>query len=341
MSHTIPHGYLWGDCVFSVQNFPYQEDFPNSGARSVYIPQSDSIHNFQFHYGFPVKQNTKVYPINSDPIIINDPIHFTVDSKLFRGDSIGIKNNLILAEYTLQDFKNSKCGLIPISSVYKPSPLKTSRVKFGHDAQIQVGEYFKSLYPELTYTTNKSGSNSSDLILNVNGRLIKVEVKGSSNGLKSIHTLFDKSVKRGKLISPYLESVSEAYCNIFKIKKQESWFISLIDFFRDQNSTIGLAGDLGVVKSGKLPSEFMTTDENILNEIFKSIINHFRENDDHYFCILSRSTGKIDSFFVGEDESDNIFNFKSLNKLIYGGLQTYGGCSSGSTRIALKVKFQV
>jgi len=113
------------------------------------------------------------------------------------------------------------------------------------------------------------------------------------------------------------------------------------DFFRDQNSTIGLAGDLGVVKSGKLPSEFMTSDENILNEIFKSIINHFRENDDHYFCILSRSTGKIDSFFVGENESDNIFNFKSLNKLIYGGLQTYGGCSSGSTRMALKVKFQV
>lgn len=338
MNPQLPDGYVWKSCNLGIQNFPYQEDFPNSGTRSIYIP-NESDCNFQFRYEFPVKENTKVYDYNLNQSTINHPIFLTKDSKLYRGRDIGLsKKALILTKYSIDNL--SCCGYIPISSIIKPSPVSSGRLNLGSTAQEIIGEYFKSINPSVTYITNSIGSNSTDVILNVNNKSLNVEVKGSNGGLSSIHTLFDKSVRRDKPVSSYLEYISEGYCESFEINNSGSWFISLIDYFRSKNNSIGLVGDSGVIKSGKLPRELMSTNEQLLDRLYHSILNHFNENNDHYFCILNRKSNSIHSYFVGLNDDDNIFNFKCLPKLSYGGLMTYGGPSSGSTRIAFKVKFK-
>lgn len=337
MTPLLPDGYSWSNSVFGTHNFPKQDGYINSGTRTNYIPTSEF--NYPFMGGFKPKENSKIF-LNDSTKPISEPVFFTIDAKLYRGSELEIgSKNSIFSTVTVDGLKYEPDGYMLISSIHKPTPTLSSRITNGSTTQKTVGEYFKSLNPNVEYSTNIIGSPKTDVVLNINNKILNVEVKSSSNGLKSIHTFFDKSTKRGKPIHRYVENIAKGYCKFFSIEKSSSYFESLIDYFRSDDESIGLAGDLGVAKSGKLPRVLLTTDEEILQDMFSTIIEHFVENGDHYFAIVDRNSNKVHAYFVGENDEDNVFNLPNLLKLVYGGLTTYGGVSSGCTRIAFKAKF--
>lgn len=335
----LPPNYIWGGCVFTPANFSYQHGYTNSGNRSNYIPSSNNL-GYPFKEGFKTKENSKLYTIPGSLEIINEPVFFTINSRLFRGEELGIATKKSVLSTVSRKGIDEPEGYMLISSVFKPSPLLSNRLANGKNAQEIVGQYFKSLCPNLTYETNLVGSSLTDLKLNINNKTLNVEIKSSPSGLKSLHTMFDKSVRRNKPISHYLECVSKGFCTIFNVQKGNSYFESLMDHFKKIDPAVGFAGDIGVARSGKVPKSLMSSESHILSELSICIINHFRENGDHYFCILDRSTNQIHAYFVGIDPLDNIFDFPSIPELVWGGLQSYGGNSHGATRIALKVKFK-
>lgn len=336
----LPDGYSWTNSVFSQANFSWQDGYSNSGTRTNYIPSS--LSGYPFSEGFMTKPDSSLYTDKSIEQI-SDPVFFTINAKLYRAEELDIKNcnkKSIFSTVTVNGLAYEADGFMSLQSIYKPSPNLTSRLSNGVDNQILVGEYFRSLNQNVTYTTNKLGSVKTDVVLNINNTIdLNVEVKSSKSGLKSIHTMFDKSVKRGKISSPYAEKIAAGYCKFFSIEKTTSYLEALIDFFRNDDDTIGFAGDLGVAKSGKLPRVLMTTEPEILEDLFITMIDHFQENLDHYFAIVDRSTNKVHAYFVGADEKDNFFKLPNLMKIVRGGLSTYGGACSGNTRVGFKVKF--
>lgn len=336
----LPNGYYWGESTFSPSNFPPQDNFPNSGSRTNYIPSSKS--DYKFKYGFKTKENSKLYTLPAGKLeIISEPVFFTLDSKLYRGSELGISNKKnILSTVSTQGIDKQPEGFMIISSVFKPSPVPSSRLSNGKEAQDIVAKYFKIINPDIKCETNIIGSTLTDLKIHINNKVLNVEIKGSPNGMKSLHTLFDKSVRRNKTVSHYIECVAGGYCSIYNIEKRVTFIESLIDHFRAKDKTIGFAGDEGAAKSGKLPICLMTTDEYILSGIRECVLDHFAESGDHYFSIFDRAASTPHIFFVGDDAVDNIFDMPPLPDIIYGGLQTYGGMSAGATRIALKVKFK-
>ena len=115
-----------------------------------------------------------------------------------------------------------------------------------------------------------------------------------------------------------------------------STFVGIIDFYKSRDSRIGLAGDEDVIKSGKLPSDFITDDTTIMDKMYKIILDHFEEGGDDYFVIHSRADDSFEVYFLGR--GDNILKVSTLPKFKRFELSTYGGASSGSTRVGLKIK---
>jgi hypothetical protein len=68
----------------------------------------------------------------------------------------------------------------------------------------------------------------------------------------------------------------------------------------------------------------------------KVIIDHFKEGGDNYFVIHNRSNDNLQMYFTGFGE--NILKLPVLPEFKRFALQTYGGASSGSTRVGLKIQ---
>ena len=66
------------------------------------------------------------------------------------------------------------------------------------------------------------------------------------------------------------------------------------------------------------------------------ILDHFEEGGDDYFVIHSRSDDSFEIYFL--DRGNNVLEVPSLPKFKRFELATYGGASSGSTRVGLKIK---
>jgi hypothetical protein len=113
-------------------------------------------------------------------------------------------------------------------------------------------------------------------------------------------------------------------------------FVGLVDFYKQYDKMVGLAGDKGVSKSGFLPMQFTTKETVILTEMRNVIIDHFKEGGDNYFVVHNRSNNSLQMYFTGLGE--NILKLPQLPEFKLFALQTYGGASSGSTRVGLKIK---
>ena len=109
-----------------------------------------------------------------------------------------------------------------------------------------------------------------------------------------------------------------------------------MDYYRQKDITIGLAGDDGAPRSGKLPKEFTTTNKSILSAMHKLILDHFGEGGDNYFVIHNRNTDELQMYYTGH--GTNHLKLPKLPPLKSFSLATYGGASSGSTRVGLKIK---
>lgn len=333
-------GYQFRNVTCSEKNFKKQDGFKNSGTRSLLVPELNS--EYKFINGFPIKQDARIYlPDKSDIPITQESIFFTYYSKLYRANSLSLNlpKNIILTEISLDNFNKQPDGYIKISSVIKPTPINLNRVNTGESAQKIVADYIKSIHPEIEYEINKPGSNKPDITIYHNDKKINIEVKNSSNGLKSLHCIFDKSVNRNNIVNNYIETICKKYCQMLSINHiNQYWFFDLLEYYRSVDVSIGLPGDEGVKKSGKLPKELFTDNILILEEFYNIILNHFRETENDYFAIYNKKYNIIDCFFVGNNE--NILDMPELTNLVFAGISSYGGVSSGSMRIGFKCKFK-
>jgi len=346
------------EASFSPKNFPSDvgnnKSFSGAGERTTYVPTNKST--YKYKSGFEIGKNTSLYSKTGKvikPLKIDDRVYFTIPSTLHKSNEFNIRGRkTTLAPVSLKGFDKSVDGYVSISAVTKPSGSSQGRVGAGLKTQDMVAQHVmeicrkKDLQFSNDYKIAKSGSTIPDLIMTIENKRVQFEIKGTSNR-KSQVAFFDKSVKRTGSKPELIEEIANVYIDTLEVKEGKvknlmskggfpNTFLGLIDFYNSIDSKIGLAGDEGVIKSGKLPSDFITDDKTIMDKMYKIILDHFEEGGDDYFVIHSRSDDSFEVYF--SDRGNNILEMPSLPKFKRFELSTYGGASSGSTRVGLKIK---
>lgn len=353
-------GYITEMATFSPKNFPSgvgnNRDFPGAGERTTYAPEV--LNQYKFKDGFKTSKATPMYNTKGEiakQLPQGTTVHFTVPAALVRSTDIGITRRTTLAPVSLKGFDQNPDGLVAISAIVKPSGNSQQRVGAGSKTQDMVAQHVKDMAfkkgieVEDAYKTAPAGSTIPDLVMTIAKKKIQFEIKGTNNRTAPI-TFFDKSVRRQGKKPELLEDMADVYIEGLKIKgktiksamgtKYPKTFVGIIDFYKNEvDPTIGLAGDEGTVKSGKLPTDFVTTDRNILSKMHKIIIDHFDEGGDDYFVVHNRSGDNFEVYFVGKNKSQNVLKAPALPAFTRFALATYGGASGGATRVGLKIKF--
>jgi len=353
-------GYLTEVATFSAKNFPANvgnnREFSGAGERTTYVPTE--LNNYKFKEGFTTDKPTPMYNEKGDivkQLKKSERVFFTLPATLHRSSEFGITRRSVLAPVSLKGYDQKPDGYVAISAVVKPAGNSQGRVGAGSKTQDMVAQhvkdiaYSKGIEVETEFKTARPGSTRPDLEMTIAKKRTQFEIKGTNNRSAPI-TFFDKSVKRTGRKPDIIEDIADVYIKDLKVKegkvadlmrreKFESSFIGLIDFFKSRDPKIGLAGDEGVVKSGKLPNEFAITDTTILAHMRQVIIDHFKEGGDDYFVVHNRSNDNFEIYYVGGGSSGNVLKMPELPKFTSFVLATYGGASSGSTRVGLKIKF--
>lgn len=348
--------------TFTPKNFPKEvgnnKAFSGAGERTTYAPTSAT--QYKFPDGFFAAKPTSLYN-TSGKVVKSIPkektVYFTYPAKLLTGAQLNITGagaKSTFAGVSLSSWKSNVDGYVMISHIVKPGGGAQNRVAAGSKTQDMVAEYVQKIcysnkmICEDEYTTARPGSTAPDLEMTVNSKGIQFEIKGTNNRSSPI-TFFDKSASRTKPVPKILDEIAHVFIKSIRISgltaqqrmQQEAYplsFIGAIDYFKSLDPSVGLAGDQGVVSSGKLPPEFSTTDASILKAMRDLIIDHFEEGGDDYFVVHDRSTDNFEIYFVGKRSVDNVLNLPMIPKFTSFTLATYGGASSGSTRCGLKIK---
>jgi hypothetical protein len=349
---------LLNEVSFSNKNFPSDvgnnKAFSGSGERTTYAPVNKST--YKYKNGFEINKKISLYSKTGNivkSLEVNDRVYFTIPATLHKSDEFGIRGRkTTLAPVSLKGFDKNVDGYISISAVNKPSGGEQNRVGAGSKTQDMVADYIKELCKKEglpfddKYSTAKAGSTIPDLVMKIDNKRVQFEIKGTGNRKSQIN-FFDKSVSRAGRKPELIEEIANVYIDTLKIKNNTvkslmksgnfpNTFIGIIDFYHSIDSKIGLAGDTGVIKSGKLPSDFITNDASVMDKMYKIILDHFEGGGDDYFVIHSRSDDSFEVYFLGR--GDNILNSSALPKFKRFELSTYGGASSGSTRVGLKIR---
>jgi len=330
--------------TFTQRNFPadYGNDvFVGAGERTCYVPQSLS----QKCDGFLIERETVVYGPSSQEVKPGNPIWFTYPPKLFSGEEIGLSRG-IYAQCSTSGSIIEPEGYIRISAVRKPSPPKKGRVAHGETTQEVVASRVKEISDNIGISYNlvsiaPVGSQAPDLVVKLEDQTQQFEIKGQGSASAPI-TLFDKSARREKypdflddLAECYIEGIDYLKEDMTKLKMPMS-FLGIMDYYRRIENTVGFAGDVGVVKSGKLPSDLKTSDSYITKKIDGFILDHFHESKDNYFTVFNRSSNDMKIYHT--DYGDNILGVEDMPPIKRVELATYGGASGGATRIGLRIK---
>lgn len=344
---------------FSPKNFPSDvgnnKEFSGAGERTTYAPTV--LNNYKFKEGFPTSKATKIYDEKGNivkSVKEGERVYFTLPATLHRSTEFGISRRTTLAPVSLKGFDQKPDGYIAISSVVKPGGNSQGRVGAGSKTQDMVAQkvkdicFEKGIEVETEFKTARAGSTIPDLVMTISKTRVQFEIKGTNNRTAPI-TFFDKSVKRSGKKPDIIEDIADVYINNLRVKegsvvslmrsgKFEKTFVGLIDFFKSRNSTIGLAGDEGTPKSGKLPSEFAITDRKILKKMREEILDHFKDGGDDYFVVHNRSSDDFEIYYVGGGKASNLLKTPELPEFKAFTLATYGGASGGATRVGLKIK---
>ena len=345
--------------TFSPKNFPSDvgsnRDFPGAGERTTYVPTV--LNNYKFKEGFPVSKASTIYDEKGNivkSVKEGERVYFTLPATLHRSTEFGISGRTTLAPVSLKGYDQKPDGYIAISSVIKPGGNSQGRVGSGSKTQDMVAQkvkdiaFEKGIEVETEFKTARAGSTIPDLVMTIAKTRVQFEIKGTNNRTAPI-TFFDKSVKRSGKKPEIIEDIADVYIENLKVKegsvsslmrkgKFEKSFIGLIDFYQSRDPKIGLAGDAGVVKSGRLPNDFAITDRAILAKMRQEILDHFKEGGDDYFVVHNRSTDDFEIYYVGGGKADNVLKMPELPAFKSFTLATYGGASGGATRVGLKIK---
>jgi hypothetical protein len=352
-------GYISEVATFSPKNFPAEvgnnRTFTGAGERTTYVPTS--LNNYKFKEGFPIDKSTTLYDLTGKikkQLNSGEKIYFTMPAQLFRSDEFGIPKRTTLAAVSLKGFDQQPDGLVAISAVIKPGGNNQGRVGAGSKTQDMVAQhvkdlaYKKGIEVETEFKTARAGSTAPDLEMTIAKQKVQFEIKGTNNRAAPI-TFFDKSVKRvgGKI--EILEDITKVYIKNLKVPEGNvkqlmqsmnlpMTFVGIMDFYQSRDPKIGLAGDKGVIKSGNLPKEFVTSSPTILTAMRNIILDHFGHGGDDYFVVHNRATDDFEMYFVGGGTAENVLKAPLLPKFKGFSLATYGGASGGATRVGLKIK---
>lgn len=267
---------------------------------------------------------------------------------------------------TMVQLKSGVKGYIPISKVAKPGGGTQSRVSAGSSSQDAVMGVIAARAAQEGVTASKissakPGSTKPDLVVNYNGTSIQFEIKGrKSRG--GVISFFDKSARRSgdnsildAAVEAFVKGISVEFfpegvgngdkqsANLGSAMKSTGFstsdsglFVNTIDFFQKHvNPQIGFCGDPAPVpKSGAMPPQFNTQDSGILSVIRANILEHLGIGGDNYFSVYTVSDEEAEVYYTGF--GDNALGANDFPGLALGRLATYGGCSSGATRIAFK-----
>jgi len=352
-------GYLAEVATFSPKNFPdnvgNNKEFSGAGERTTYAPVD--VNNYKFKEGFITDKATRLYKedgTTARQLNKGDKVWFTTPATLHRAGEFNIKGRSTLAPVSLKGHDQKPDGYVVISHVVKPAGANQGRVGAGSKTQDMVALYVKDMAfkkgveVESDFKTARPGSTIPDLVMTISKGRTQFEIKGTNNRTAPI-TFFDKSVKRSGRKPNILEEIADVYIKTLKVKEGTvqslmgrqrfpSTFIGLVDFFQSRDPKIGLAGDDGVVKSGRLPAEFAVTDTRILKQMRQTILDHFKDGRDDYFVVHNRSSDEFEIYYVGGGSSGNVLKAPELPNFKSFVLATYGGASGGATRVGLKIK---
>ena len=350
---------------FTAFNFPYEgnESFAGAGSRTQYVTSKSS---------FNVIKDTFIHtsPTKSVHIKSDSQVFFTSPWKLYKGSDIGLSGKLSRGTFAYVSFDSSNVepiGFINIRAIQKPSGKSQSRVSMGAAAQEQIFEIVGKLGKTRGVSVNKissapPSSNRPDLIINYGSDNVQFEIKGRKSPGGYI-TVFDKSLRREVESPQIVESVTKAYINSLEVKVNYSLdnkellvspitvslkdglekigypqtFQGVVDFYKNYvDPRYGFCSDRGKTpKSGKLPTDFVTSDDNVLEVIRENIINHLIESGDDYFTVYTSGNNTAEIYSVKEN---NVLGMGSFPQIVSAKLATYGGCSCGATRVGFKIK---
>lgn len=335
---------------FSARNFPADYGnvrFVGAGERTTYAPTSPN--DYEYGTGFRVEKPGNLVSKSGEvrPLETGTQIWFTYPPKLYESEEIGVRRKGVWAGASLVGAFEEPDGYTLISKVQKPPGKKQSRVSHGAAAQKAVNEYVQQICEErsMNYEFVASappGSKIPDLTVKIDRIPQQFEIKGTSS-ISAPITLFDKSARRtgypefldeiGKVYIENLPGVSEP----MRAMNYSYDFIGILDYYQNEiDPAIGLAGDPGVIKSGKMPSDFKIEDPRILRDLRGFLIDHFAEGGDHYFAVHNRSDGEFRLFHT--EHGDNLLAAEPIPDLRSFQLCTYGGASLGATRVGVRVK---
>lgn len=206
------------------------------------------------------------------------------------------------------------------------------RIILGNNSQHIVASSLQAAHGISFAVTHlaPTGSRSPDLIASYEKQIIQIEIKGRNNSRQEV-TLFDRSTRRNISV-PALDKI----INI--VTDSSLTFSEFVDLHRQGDPTVGFPGDVGVAKSGKIPSKTLSvSDAAKLLHLHEYISEYFTVNNDNYLAIHNRDVGTINVFHTGYGL--NVLEAPPLPTLTRFGLHTYGGASSGAMRIGMKVGF--
>lgn len=208
-----------------------------------------------------------------------------------------------------------------------------SRVIAGHAGQQAVISHLASTYGDqfILVSTSVPSSRAPDIIAEVQGNRIQIEVKSQSSS-KSLLTLIDKSIRRGQGHGIF----DEIALNHPLVSA--TTFEQLIDHYRGENQSVGFPGDDGCPKSGKIPPEISMIDHPLsLVNIRQRLLEKLTSNGDNYLAIVNHD-GTIKLMWTSHGDNHLVAPIIPLVKRAK--LDTYGGSYSGAMRVALKVEFE-
>lgn len=333
--------------TFTSKNFPAEVQgnrlFNGIGERTIYVPVSANMTNYKYADGFKTSKTTNLLSINGyimKTLQMGKKVYFTYPAKLYK--DLG-NNKGTFAAVSLKSAKSKPDGYVAIGHITKPAGRGQPRIAFGAKTQYAVAEQIKQLAESNNkdyefVDTAKPGSKAPDLIVKYDNKKIQFEIKGTNSPAAPI-TFFDKSVNRRTTVPKIIDDIALLFkADGSEMRAGESAFLVALDYYKTKDNTIGLAGDEGVPRSGKLPPEFTTTNTIKLQALHKIIIKHLKDGGDDYFVVHNRTTDKFDIYSV--DSSNNPLKYPLLPRFTYFSLATYGGVSSGSTRVGLKIKLK-
>jgi len=348
---------------------PYTGESQSTSSPDGNYTKGDLGNPYNFPEGFPVLQNTFLYTkdgekIEGSEIKKGTPVHFVDPADLH-------KNGSWMAQVSLKGWDKKPDGYILISHVEKPPGKGQKRVAKGTEAQEACFVHVKKICEDkglkvapLPLGIAPSGSTKPDLIMEIEGKRVQFEIKGTDDRKKEI-TFFDitarrKQNRKSQAGKEELDAVAELFIiqggptNLkkaltdrsgkwYKLRKKKGneggAFHAIMEYSKSLNSTIGYAGDENVVKSGKLPSVLKTTNKTLMNQIHAKILEHFIKGGDDYFAVHNRSSDTFEIYNV--NIKNDILKKKTLPQFTAFKLATYGGPSAAGTRVGFKIKFPV